>query len=123
MRLNEEGLKNRQEWESKGYTLPQYNRAEVAERTKRAPQWIHFGAGNIFRAFQANVVQNLLNKGVLDTGLSVAEGYDYEIIEKMNLPHDGYSILAPFKSDGTVGKTGVGSIGASRTLDTRNQGG
>ena len=102
MRLNEEGLKNRQEWESKGYTLPQYNRAEVAERTKRAPQWIHFGAGNIFRAFQANVVQNLLNKGVLDTGLIVAEGYDYEIIEKMNLPHDGYSILATFKSDGTV---------------------
>lgn len=121
MRLNEEGLKNRQEWESKGYTLPQYNRAEVAERTKRAPQWIHFGAGNIFRAFQANVVQNLLNKGVLDTGLIVAEGYDYEIIEKMNLPHDGYSILATFKSDGTVEKTVVGSIVESLTLDTENQ--
>ena len=82
MRLNEEGLKNRQEWESKGYSLPRYDRDLVAERTKNVPEWIHFGAGNIFRAFQANVVQNLLNEGVLDTGLIVAEGYDYEIIEK-----------------------------------------
>ena len=53
------------------------------------PFWVHFGAGNIFRAFQANVVQNLLNEGVLDRGLVVAEGFDYEIIEKMNRPHDG----------------------------------
>ncbi len=48
--------------------------------------WIHFGAGNIFRAFQANVAQNLLNSGVLDTGLIAAEGYDYEIIEKLPSP-------------------------------------
>ena len=110
MRLNEEGLKNRQEWESKGYSLPRYDRDLVAERTKNAPEWIHFGAGNIFRAFQANVVQNLLNEGVLDTGLIVAEGYDYEIIEKMNHPHDGYSILVTLKADGTVEKTVVGSV-------------
>ena len=43
--------------------------------------WIHFGAGNIFRAYQANIVQNLLNRGSMDTGLIAAEGYDYEIIE------------------------------------------
>lgn len=121
MRLNEEGLKNRQEWESKGYSLPRYDRDLVAERTKNAPEWIHFGAGNIFRAFQANVVQNLLNEGVLDTGLIVAEGYDYEIIEKMNHPHDGYSILVTLKADGTVEKTVVGSVVESLTLDSGDQ--
>ena len=81
MKLNEVGLKDREVWLKKGYHLPEFNRLEIARNTKENPFWIHFGSGNIFRAFQANVVQNLLNTGVLDHGLIVAEGYDYEIIE------------------------------------------
>ena len=50
--------------------------------TKENPEWVHFGAGNIFRAFPAAVCQELLNSGILNTGIIVAEGYDYEIIEK-----------------------------------------
>ena len=67
MKLNEAGLANRKEWEEKGYALPKFDRTAVTENTKKNPRWIHFGAGNIFRAFQANVVQNLLNEGILDT--------------------------------------------------------
>ena len=94
MRLNKEGLSTEKAlWEEKGYALPKYDREAVRKATKENPFWIHFGAGNIFRAFQANVVQDLLNQGILDRGLVVAEGYDYEIIEKMNHPHDDYSIL------------------------------
>ena len=81
MQLNENGLKDREKWESAGYRLPGFNRTKVAEETKKNPFWIHFGAGNIFRAFQANVVQDLLDSGDLDRGLIAAEGYDYEIIE------------------------------------------
>lgn len=121
MRLNEAGLKNRTEWESKGYDLPKFDREKVTAATKAAPKWIHFGAGNIFRAFQANVAQNLLNSGTMDTGLIVAEGYDYEIIEKMNRPHDGYSILVTLKADGTVEKTVVGSVVESLALDSENE--
>ncbi|MBP5222576.1 MAG: mannitol dehydrogenase family protein, partial [Lachnospiraceae bacterium] len=84
------------------------------------PTWIHFGAGNIFRAFQANVVQNLLNQGILDVGLIAAEGYDYEIIEKSNRPHDNLSLLATLKAAGTVEKTVVGSIMESLILDSEN---
>ena len=118
--LTEEGLAHRSAWEAKGYRLPNYNRAEMIANTKEAPFWIHFGAGNIFRAFQANVVQNLLNDGSLDRGLTVAEGYDYEIITKMNHPHDDYSILVTLKADGTVEKTVVGSVAESLTLDTED---
>ena len=81
---------------------------------------IHFCAGNIFRAFQANVVQKLLNKGVIDTGLIAAEGYDYEIVEKMYWPHDNLGILATLKADNTVEKTIVGSIMESLVLDRAN---
>lgn len=120
MQLNEAGLKNRKQWEIAGYTLPAYDRAEVTLRTRKSPFWIHFGAGNIFRAFQANVVQNLLNDGTLNRGLIVAEGYDYEIIERMNHPHDDYSILVTLKADGSVDKTVVGSIVESLCLDSDN---
>ena len=120
MRLNANGLSDRKQWEEKGYALPEFDREKVTAATKENPFWIHFGAGNIFRAFQANVVQNLLNEGVLDRGLVVAEGFDYEIVEKMNRPHDDYSILVTLKADGNVDKTVVGSVVESRILDSEN---
>ena len=120
MKLNNKGLENKNAWEAAGYALPQYDREAVAARTKQNPFWIHFGAGNIFRAFQANVVQDLLNKGDLDRGLVVAEGYDYEIVEKMNHPHDDYSILVTLKANGTVEKTVVGSVMESLALDSED---
>lgn len=85
MELSTLGLKDRAQWEAKGYQLPQFDRAAVTEATRENPCWIHFGAGNIFRAFQANVMQNILNRGEMETGLIVAEGFDYEIIEKMTV--------------------------------------
>ena len=120
MRLCQADLENKAVWEEKGYHLPQYDRAAVTAATKENPFWIHFGAGNIFRAFQANVVQNLLNTGALDRGLVVAEGFDYEIIEKMNRPHDDYTLLVTLKADGNVEKTVVGSVVESCILDSED---
>ncbi len=120
MKLSEIGLQDRGKWLDKGYQLPQYDREKIIIATKKQPTWIHFGAGNIFRAFQANVVENLLNRGILDKGLIVAEGFDYEIIEKINRPHDNYSLLMTLKADGTVEKTVVGSIVESCILDSDN---
>ncbi len=121
MILSKKGLENKTVWEEKGYALPKYDREAVMEATKENPFWIHFGAGNIFRAFQANVVQKLLNEGVLDRGLVVAEGFDYEIIEKMNRPHDDYNLLVTLKADGTIEKTVVGSVVESCILDSENE--
>ena len=104
-----------------GYRLPEFDYDKVKAATDAAPAWIHFGAGNIFRAFQCNVLQNLLNRGIADTGLIAVEGFDYEIIEKMYWPHDNLSILATLKADNTVDKTIVGSITESLVLDSANQ--
>lgn len=121
MKLNEVGLKDTKVWEDAGFALPQFDRTAITKNTKEHPFWVHFGAGNIFRAFQANVVQNLLNDGVLDRGLIVAEGFDYEIIEKMYKPHDDYGIVVTLKADGTVDKTVVGSVVESITVDSENE--
>lgn len=120
MRLDKEGLESKAQWEAKGYQLPRFDRQKVADSTKENPFWIHFGAGNIFRAFQANIMQDLLNEGIMERGLIVAEGFDYEIIEKMNRPHDDYSILVTLKADGNIEKTVVGSVVESCILDSGN---
>lgn len=121
MRINAEGLRNRGQWEEKGYHLPEFDRERVLADTRDNPFWIHFGAGNLFRAFHANVVQRLLNNGVIDRGIIVAEGFDYEIVEKMNRPHDDYNILVTLKADGSVDKTVVGSVMESLALDSENE--
>ena len=117
MKLSEAGLRNTEAWQQAGYRLPEYDRSEMVQKTGENPFWIHFGAGNIFRAFQANVVQNLLNTGALDRGLIVAEGYDQEIIERMYLPYDNYSILATLRADGKIDKTVIGSVAQALVLD------
>ena len=122
MKLTKEIFANREEWLSKGYSLPKFDFEKVQAATKASPFWVHFGAGNIFRAFQANVVQNLLNDGVIDRGLVVAEGYDYEIIEKQYKPHDNIGALVTLKAGGEVGKTVVASIMEALTADSENPG-
>ena len=117
MKLSEEGIRTGN-WKEKGYGVPEYDREAVRARTIEQPFWIHFGAGNIFRAFQASVVQNLLNEGKLDRGLIVAEGYDYEIIEKVNRPHDDLGIAVTLKADGSIEKNIIGSVVESLCLDS-----
>lgn len=121
MKLTETGLSQKNIWQNAGYTLPEYNRADMIARTRKNPFWIHFGAGNIFRAFPANIAQTLLNQKILNQGIIVAEGYDYEIIEKVNRPHDDYSILVTLKSNGSIEKTVIGSVAESHILDTENR--
>lgn len=121
MKLNNESLKEHNLWENKGYALPKFDRDKVEHETKENPFWIHLGAGNIFRAFQANAVQKLLNTGELDRGLIVAEGFDYEIIEKMYKPQDNLNILVTLKSNGSIEKTVIGSVVESLCLDSDNQ--
>ncbi|AOY76094.1 mannitol dehydrogenase family protein [Clostridium formicaceticum] len=122
MKLNINSLKNTKVWEDKGYRLPKFNYEEVKANTMKNPNWIHFGAGNIFKAFLANVQQNILDAGKSDRGIVVAEGFDYEIIEKMNKPHDDLTLLVTLKSNGSIEKTVVSSIVESLIVDAENEG-
>ena len=83
MKLGIESIKNDNSWKEKGYYIPSFDRDKMIEETVAAPEWVHFGAGNIFRAFQANLSQRMLEQGFGNKGITVVEGFDYEIIEKM----------------------------------------
>ena len=49
-----------QEWEKKGFQMPKFDIGALKARTHKAPVWVHFGAGNLFRAFPAAVLGNLI---------------------------------------------------------------
>ena len=122
MKLTLEGLiTDRQAYLNAGYSLPTFDYEQIRKNTYERPTWIHFGAGNIFRAFQANVAQKLLNEGILDTGIIAVEGYDYEIIERSIRPHDNLTILATLKADNTIDKTVIASVTESLILDSSNE--
>ena len=120
MKLTREGIAARAEWESKGYKLPAFDVAALSAETAAHPVWVHFGAGNIFRAFQANLAQKLIESGDMTSGITVVEGFDYEIVEKQYRPHDNLSVLVTLKADGSIEKTVIGSIGESCILDSEN---
>ncbi|MCI8805158.1 MAG: mannitol dehydrogenase family protein [Clostridiales bacterium] len=121
MELNLKNLENKKFWEEKGYVLPKFDIDEVHRQTKLSPHWVHFGVGNIFRAFPASICQNLLNQGLIATGITAVEGYDYEIIEKSMRKYDNLTINVTLKSDGSTSKEIIASITESLCMTKENE--
>ena len=101
---------NAAEWEAKGYQLPKFDRAAVIKKTHDEPTWVHFGGGNIFRAFPAAILNDALNTGKYDRGVIVAETFDYEVIDKAYAPYDNLSLLVSLQSTGTIEKKVIASV-------------
>jgi len=101
---------NASEWESKGYQLPRFDLQAVARKTHDAPTWVHFGGGNIFRAFPAAILNDALNTGKYDRGVIVAETFDFEVIDKAYAPYSNLSLLVSLQSSGTIEKKVIASV-------------
>jgi len=118
MKLNNQSLKDTAFWQNANITLPRFDREKMIAATKAAPKWVHFGAGNIFRAFPAAMMQQLQEQGIESTGIVVAEGYDGEIIDKSFTAFDNLTILVTLKSNGTTEKSVIASVASSLRMDT-----
>lgn len=110
MKLTIEGLKDKAGWESLGIGLPGYDAQEVAERTKKAPVWVHFGAGNIFRIFIGGIADTLLNQGLSDKGITCVETFDFDVVDKIYKPYDNLVLAVTLKADGSTDKKVLGSL-------------
>lgn len=110
MKLNKKEIENKNQWTQAGISLPLFDIDQVAQNTLESPQWVHFGAGNIFRAFLAAAQQKLLDAGIEKTGIIVTDGYDGEIIDKIYAPHDNLGLLVTLKPDGGIEKTVIASV-------------
>ena len=62
-------------------------------------------------------MQRLLNEGRLQKGLIVAEGYDYEIIDRAYRPFDDLCLSVTLKAEGSIEKMIVASVTESLKVD------
>ncbi len=110
MKLSKEGLKAATSWREAGISLPSYDIEAVCKKTKEAPIWVHFGAGNIFRQFIGGLQDTLLNKGKADKGIICVETFDYDIIDKIYTPYDNLVLGVTLNVDGSTEKKVIGSL-------------
>ena len=111
LHLNRRSLvEDKAAWEQAGIALYQFDAEAVEAATKETPQWIHFGGGNIFRAFIAALQQRLLNEGLAKTGIITAETYDEEVIEHVYRPFDNLSLAVTMYADGRFENEVIGSV-------------
>ena len=113
------GSFNAAEWEAKGYQVPKFDIKAVREKTAKEPTWVHFGGGNIFRAFPAALLNDALNTGRYDRGVIVAETFDFEVVDKAYRPYDNLSLCVNLCSDGSIEKKVIASVTEALKADSR----
>ncbi|MCI8660795.1 MAG: mannitol dehydrogenase family protein [Lachnospiraceae bacterium] len=110
MRLSIAGIKEQAAWEAAGIKLPSYHVEQVGEVTRKAPVWVHFGAGNIFRIFIGSLADRLIEAGKLDKGITCVETFDFDVIDKIYKPFDNLVLAVTLKADGSTRKEVLGSL-------------
>lgn len=110
MKLNLESLVNQEDWNRIGVETLGFQVGNVVKYTMKNPIWVHFGAGNIFRAYIAELQQRLLNRGLEKSGIIAVDTFDYDIIDKIYKPHDNLTMLVSMNPDGKLDKKIIGSV-------------
>ncbi|MCQ2482939.1 MAG: mannitol dehydrogenase family protein [Clostridia bacterium] len=110
MQLSLNGLKEKDFWESSNIKLPLFDIEELRKNTFDNPTWLHFGGGNICRGFINRDVQSLINQGLMDTGIVIADTFDKEIIEQIYKPYDELTLMVDLNSNGNIGMEVIGSV-------------
>lgn len=110
LQLNRKSLENKAAWAAADIELPQFDYEQVAKHTSTNPQWVHFGAGNIFRGLVAHAHQKLLDSGKANTGIVTVDTFDYELIDSVYKAYDNLTLLVLMSANGTFHKKVISSI-------------
>ncbi len=110
MKLSLNGIKDAAAWKAAGISLPSYDVEKIAADTRKAPVWVHFGAGNIFRIFIGGLADKLLGQGDMDKGITCAETFDFDVIDKIYDPYDNLVLAVTLKADASTEKQVIGSL-------------
>lgn len=90
------------ELEQMGVQLPKNDVEATRAAGQKQPVWIHFGGGNLYRAFHAEIAQDLMDAGELDRGIVVGETFSNFTIENIYKPYNYDSLEVVMKADGTL---------------------
>lgn len=119
--LTRSALKDSASWQKANTILPKFDIELMKENTFKTPEWIHFGAGNIFRGFIAPLQQELLNRNLASTGIIAADTFDGEIIDKIYEPFDNLALLVTMCADGSLEKSVIASAAEAYQATPQNK--
>ena len=94
----------RAELEARGVRLPAFDVRAIKAAGAEQPRWIHFGGGNLYRAFHAEVAQDVADAGGLDRGVVVAETFSPFTVDEVYGPYDNDILQVIMNADGTLGE-------------------
>ena len=116
LHLNDDIHNQTAAWQKAGVTLPTYDIEAMRQATRRSPTWVHFGAGNLFRAVHAPIAQRLLDSGATDRGILAAESFDSAIIDQAYTPFDDRYLQVILKADGSMKTSLIASVAGAYPL-------
>ena len=122
MKLTLNGLTERSGFEQASIRIPDYDIRKIVANTKKAPRWAHFGIGNIFRIFIGGAADDLIEKKLMDTGITCIETFDFDVVDRIYAPYDNLVLCVTMHENGDVDKRVTGSLTeaiAARPGDTK----
>lgn len=93
--------------------MPSVKKEDIVSYTKEHPQWLHFGGGNLFRAFHAEIAQELVEKKEMLSGVIVCETFDEQVIEKAYQPFENNILEVIMHEDEELEKKYLNVVGES----------
>jgi fructuronate reductase len=109
------------DFEKASIYVPDFDTDALYKRTYEAPVWIHFGSGNLFKAFHCVLAQELIEKGFSDKGIIVAETFAFDMINKVYKAFDNLVLQVVMKADGTIKPQVISSITEAIAADTNDK--
>lgn len=91
-----------QELAAMGVRLPQADTEAVRAAGLKQPRWIHFGGGNLYRAFHAQVAQDVIEAGGMDRGVVVVETFQPFTVDQVYRPYNCDILQVIMDEDGTL---------------------
>lgn len=83
--------------------LPKIAKSQL-NQAKDQVKWLHFGGGNLFRAFHAEIGQKLADHNELAGGIAVCETFDEAVISQIYQPADNNILEVILHEDGKLEK-------------------
>lgn len=116
VKITDNYLTDKKAFTDAGIKVPSY---DIKQKTG-ATRWVHFGGGNLFRAFHAAIADRLLESGDLDAGIVVGETHDPDVVKGVYKQYDNRILRVITHEDGKFEKELFASVADADFFDQGN---